>query len=160
MTRLNLSTRAYDRTRNEKLARTIADLAECEEIQLIHLAEELHAPQSTEIDAQHCVLSQVLIHLNRKQYKGNLQSLREGRTYIDPRKRNGVHRPIPVTRGIDLPHATCPIDHEIDFFSKRLILIYKLQFVFMILINNGRELACFKRASTPFIGSVTFCSTL
>jgi hypothetical protein len=74
-TQLNLSTRAYDRTRNVNLARMIADLRECEEIQSIHLAAELHAPQSTEIDPQHCVLSQVLIHLIRKQYKGNLQSL-------------------------------------------------------------------------------------
>jgi len=61
MSQLNLSARAYHRSLRR--ADTIADLTECEEVQVIHLAEELHAPQSTEIDAQHCVLSQVLIHL-------------------------------------------------------------------------------------------------
>jgi magnesium chelatase family protein len=39
MTQLNLSARAYHRIL--KLARTIADLAECEEIQSVHLAEAL-----------------------------------------------------------------------------------------------------------------------
>jgi magnesium chelatase family protein len=39
MTQLNLSARAYHRTL--KLARTIADLAGCEEIQSVHLAEAL-----------------------------------------------------------------------------------------------------------------------
>jgi magnesium chelatase family protein len=39
MTQLNLSARAYHRIL--KLARTIADLAGCEEIQPSHLAEEL-----------------------------------------------------------------------------------------------------------------------
>jgi len=38
---LNLSARAYHRTRSVKLARTIADLAGCEEIQSVHLAEAL-----------------------------------------------------------------------------------------------------------------------
>lgn len=42
MTQLNLSARAYHRTRSVKLARTIADLAGCEEIQSAHLAEALH----------------------------------------------------------------------------------------------------------------------
>ena len=42
MTQLNLSARAYHRTRSVKLARTIADLAECEEIQSVQLAEALH----------------------------------------------------------------------------------------------------------------------
>ncbi|HEX6036283.1 MAG TPA: ATP-binding protein, partial [Anaerolineales bacterium] len=41
MTQLNLSARAYHRTRSVKLARTIADLAGCEEIQPVHLAEAL-----------------------------------------------------------------------------------------------------------------------
>jgi magnesium chelatase family protein len=39
MTQLNLSARAYHRIL--KLARTIADLAVCEEIQSVHLAEAL-----------------------------------------------------------------------------------------------------------------------
>ncbi len=39
MTQLNLSARAYHRIL--KLARTIADLAGCEEIQSVHLAEAL-----------------------------------------------------------------------------------------------------------------------
>jgi magnesium chelatase family protein len=41
MSRLNLSARAYHRTQSVKLARTIADLAGCEEIQSVHLAEAL-----------------------------------------------------------------------------------------------------------------------
>jgi magnesium chelatase family protein len=41
MTQLNLSARAYHRIL--KLAGTIADLAGCEEIQSVHLAEALHA---------------------------------------------------------------------------------------------------------------------
>jgi len=41
MTQLNLSARAYHRTPSVKLARTIADLAECEEIQSVHFAEAL-----------------------------------------------------------------------------------------------------------------------
>jgi magnesium chelatase family protein len=41
MTQLNSSARAYHRTRSVKLARTIADLARCEEIQSVHLAEAL-----------------------------------------------------------------------------------------------------------------------
>ncbi len=50
MTQLNLSARAYHRTRSVKLARTIADLAGCEEIQSVHLAEALHASRSSEVD--------------------------------------------------------------------------------------------------------------
>jgi magnesium chelatase family protein len=41
MSQLNLSARAYHRIL--KLARTIADLAGCEDIQSVHLAEALHA---------------------------------------------------------------------------------------------------------------------
>jgi len=41
MTQLNLSARAYHRTRSVKLALTIADLAGSEEIQSAHLAEAL-----------------------------------------------------------------------------------------------------------------------
>jgi magnesium chelatase family protein len=41
ISQLNLSARAYHRTRTVKLARTIADLAGCEEIQSVHLAEAL-----------------------------------------------------------------------------------------------------------------------
>jgi len=41
MMQLNLSARAYHRTRSVKLARTIADLAGSEEIQSVHLAEAL-----------------------------------------------------------------------------------------------------------------------
>ena len=41
MSQLNLSARAYHRTRSVKLARTIADLARCEENQPVHLAEAL-----------------------------------------------------------------------------------------------------------------------
>jgi len=47
MAQLNLSARAYHRIL--KLARTIADLAGCEEIQCVHLAEALHLRQ-TEAD--------------------------------------------------------------------------------------------------------------
>jgi magnesium chelatase family protein len=52
MSQLNLSARAYHRTRSVKLARTIADLAGCEEIQSVHLAEALHAARSTKVDAE------------------------------------------------------------------------------------------------------------
>ncbi len=41
MSQLNLSARAYHRTRSVKLARTIADLAGSEDIQFVHLAEAL-----------------------------------------------------------------------------------------------------------------------
>ena len=47
---LNLSARAYHRTRSVKLARPSADLAGREEIQSPHLAEALHASQSSEVD--------------------------------------------------------------------------------------------------------------
>jgi hypothetical protein len=103
MTQPNLSTRAYDRTRNVKLARTIADLTECEEIQLMHLAEELHAPQSTEIDAQHCVLSQVSIHLIRKQYKGR-------GTYVDPHNKEWGASVDPGDQGYR--SAACYLSHR------------------------------------------------
>ena len=42
MSQLNLSARAYHRTRSVKLARTIADLAGSDEIQSVHLADALH----------------------------------------------------------------------------------------------------------------------
>jgi magnesium chelatase family protein len=45
MTQLNLSARAYHRTRSLKLARTIADLGGSEEIGSVHLAEALHLRQ-------------------------------------------------------------------------------------------------------------------
>lgn len=48
MTQFNLSVRAYHRIL--KLARTIADLAGCEEIGSVHLAEALHASQSAEVN--------------------------------------------------------------------------------------------------------------
>jgi magnesium chelatase family protein len=54
MTQLNLSARAYHRIL--KLARTIADLAGCEDIRSVHLAEALHASRSSEVDAQHHVM--------------------------------------------------------------------------------------------------------
>jgi magnesium chelatase family protein len=41
MSQLKLSARGYHRTQSVKLARTIADLAGCEEIQSVHLAEAL-----------------------------------------------------------------------------------------------------------------------
>jgi magnesium chelatase family protein len=43
MSQMNLSARAYHRTRSVKLARTIADLAGSDEIQSAYLAEALHA---------------------------------------------------------------------------------------------------------------------
>ena len=55
MTQLNLSARAYHRMQSVKLARTIADLAGCEEIQSAYLAEALHLRPS-EVDAQHDVM--------------------------------------------------------------------------------------------------------
>ena len=39
--RLNVSARAYYRTQSVKRAGTISDLAECEEMQSVHLAEAL-----------------------------------------------------------------------------------------------------------------------
>jgi len=58
MSQLNLSARAYHRTRSVKLARTIADLAGSEEIQSVHLAaltvcfaKALHASQSSKINS-------------------------------------------------------------------------------------------------------------
>jgi magnesium chelatase family protein len=48
MTQLNSSARVYHRIL--KLARTIADLAGCKEIQCVHLAKALHASQSSEVD--------------------------------------------------------------------------------------------------------------
>ena len=62
MSQLNLSARAYHRIL--KLARTIADLAECEEIASVHLAEALHASQSSEINDElvaHPVLDPISI---------------------------------------------------------------------------------------------------
>ncbi|HET9587515.1 MAG TPA: hypothetical protein VFO91_01890 [Anaerolineales bacterium] len=54
MTQLKLSARAYYRIR--KLARTIVDLAGCEEIQSVHLAEALqYRPK--------LMVSYTLIHL-------------------------------------------------------------------------------------------------
>ena len=41
LTQLNLSARAYQRTRSVKLAHTIADLAGSQEIQTAHLADAL-----------------------------------------------------------------------------------------------------------------------
>jgi magnesium chelatase family protein len=41
MTQLNLSAQAYHRTQNVKLARAVADLTGCGEIQSAHLAEAL-----------------------------------------------------------------------------------------------------------------------
>src|ERR1051325_3933276 len=48
MSQINLSARGYHRIL--KLARTIADLAGCEEIQSVHLTEALHASRSSEVD--------------------------------------------------------------------------------------------------------------
>jgi len=50
MSQLNLSARAYHRTRSVKLARTVADLTGSEEIQSAQLAENLHASRSAEVD--------------------------------------------------------------------------------------------------------------
>ncbi len=50
MTQLNLSARAYHRIL--KLARTIADLVGSEDIQSVHLADALHASQSSEADVE------------------------------------------------------------------------------------------------------------
>ena len=54
MSQLNLSARAYHRIL--QLARAIADLAGCEEIGSVHLAEALHASQPSEADVQHHVM--------------------------------------------------------------------------------------------------------
>ncbi len=48
MSQFNVSARAYHRIL--RLARTIADLAGCEKIQSVHLAEALHASQPPEAD--------------------------------------------------------------------------------------------------------------
>jgi len=50
MSQMNLSARAYHRTRSVKLARTIADLAGSEDNRSAHLAETLHALRSSEVD--------------------------------------------------------------------------------------------------------------
>ena len=50
MSQLNLSARAYHRTRSVKLARTVADLAGCEDTQSVHLVEALHAAQSSQAE--------------------------------------------------------------------------------------------------------------
>lgn len=46
MNQLNLSVGAYHRTQSVKLTRTIADLAGCDDIQPVHLAEALHLRSS------------------------------------------------------------------------------------------------------------------
>ena len=51
MSQLNLSARAYHRTRSVKLARMIADLAGCEETASVQLAEALHLRQD-EVDVE------------------------------------------------------------------------------------------------------------
>jgi magnesium chelatase family protein len=61
MSQLNLSARAYHRIL--KLARTIADLAGCEEIQSAHLAEALHASQSSEVDDELATDHQVVFYV-------------------------------------------------------------------------------------------------
>ena len=61
MSQLNLLARAHHRIL--KLARTIADLAGCEEIQFVHLADALHAPQSSEVDAQHYVMGNKVLYM-------------------------------------------------------------------------------------------------
>jgi predicted ATPase with chaperone activity len=45
MSQLNLSARAYHRTRSVKLVRTIADLAGCDEIQSVHLEALQYSPK-------------------------------------------------------------------------------------------------------------------
>ena len=50
MSQLNLSARAYHRTRSVKLSRTIADLAGSEDIQPLHLVEALHLRSSEDHD--------------------------------------------------------------------------------------------------------------
>jgi magnesium chelatase family protein len=50
MSQLNSSARAYHRIL--KLARTTADLAACEEIQSVHLAEALHVAPPAEVDVE------------------------------------------------------------------------------------------------------------
>ena len=59
MTQLNLSARAYHRIL--KLARTIADLAGCEEIQSVHLAEALHLRSSEDHDVNIAVGDQKMV---------------------------------------------------------------------------------------------------
>jgi magnesium chelatase family protein len=54
VSQMNLPARAYHRIL--KLSRTIADLAGSEDIQSTHLAEALHASQSSEDYAQHHVM--------------------------------------------------------------------------------------------------------
>ncbi len=60
MSQMNLSARAYHRIL--KLARTIADLAGSEEIQSAHLAEALHATQSSEVDDGNGVMGRLSPH--------------------------------------------------------------------------------------------------
>ena len=52
MTSRNFSARAYHRTQSVELARTLAHLAGREEIQPVHLAEALHASQSSEVGVE------------------------------------------------------------------------------------------------------------
>jgi magnesium chelatase family protein len=63
MSQLNLSARAYHRIL--KLARMIADLAGCGEIQSVSMGEALHAARSSEVDAQHRVMGLKMFCENR-----------------------------------------------------------------------------------------------
>ena len=72
-----------------------------------------------------------------------LKGRRGGETLIMPMlgiaKKTGICPSMPVTGCKDLSYATCPMHHKIDFFPKRLILMFKLRIVFITFISNDGD---------------------
>jgi len=65
MTQLNLSARAYQRTRSVKLARMIADLAGSEDIQSPYLAEALQYRPKLMMGKRNGLISDILDKTNQ-----------------------------------------------------------------------------------------------